>query len=85
MPLSPAERSLRARKAAYTLHAKHDSHRIAARARAGLDERFLREVDPAGELPEAERQRRAAMARKAFFCDLALKSAKARRAARAVA
>lgn len=48
--------------------------------RAGLEARFLREVDPDGTLPEAERLRRAESARKAYYQRLALASAKARRA-----
>jgi hypothetical protein len=51
-----------------------------AKARRGLEEKFLREVDPGGVLPEEERQRRAACARKAFYARLALASANARRA-----
>jgi hypothetical protein len=43
-------------------------------------DRFEREVDPDGELPIEERQRRAEHARKAYFLRLALASAKARRA-----
>jgi hypothetical protein len=51
--------------------------------RAGLEERFLREVDPNNELPEAERFRRAAKARQAFYQGLALASVKARQARKA--
>ena len=47
--------------------------------RAGLERRFLDEVDPNRELSEAERIRRAECARKAFYQRLALASAKARR------
>jgi hypothetical protein len=49
-------------------------------AREAFDARFEREVDPGGRLPEAERKRRAASARKAHFARMALKSAQARRA-----
>lgn len=52
------------------------------RMRAGLEARFLREVDPDNQLPEAERRRRAESARKAYYQRLALTSAKARRARR---
>jgi len=41
--------------------------------------RFERDVDPDGVLPEAERLRRAEMAKKAYFARLALKSVKVRR------
>lgn len=77
--LTPAERTLRARLAAHTLHSKVDPTEHTAPARAAFLERFLDEVDPNRELPEAERFRRAEHARKAYFARLALKSAKARR------
>jgi len=51
--------------------------------RAGLEERFLREVDSDNLLPEAERLRRAAKSRQAFYQGLALASAKARKARKA--
>lgn len=76
---SPAERSLRARAAAYRLHSLHDSRELTRNARLAFNDRFTRQVDPNGVLPEAERQRRAACARKAYFAELAAKSAKARR------
>jgi hypothetical protein len=49
-----------------------------ARARAAFMERFEREVDPEGTLTSAERARRAAHARRAYFAKLALKSSQAR-------
>jgi hypothetical protein len=79
---TPAERSLRARAAAYRLHSLYDSRDLTANARAAFADRFIREVDPEGILPEAERLRRAEYARKAYFATLAAKSAKARRARR---
>jgi hypothetical protein len=48
--------------------------------RAGLDARFLREVDLNNELSEGERNRRAEAARRAYYQRLALASAKARKA-----
>jgi len=51
--------------------------------RAGLEAKFLREVDPNNELPEAERLRRAAKAREVFYQRLALASVKARLARKA--
>jgi hypothetical protein len=42
----------------------------------------VRQVDPDGILPEAERQRRAECARKAYYTALAAKSARARRSRR---
>ena len=77
--MTPAERALRARMAAYSLHAKRNARETTAPARAAFLDRFHRMVDPEGTLPEAERQRRAAAARKAYFTGLALRSAQARR------
>lgn len=76
--LTPAERSMRARAAAYRLHSLHDSREITANARAAFANRFEREVDPEGKLPLEERRRRAECARKAYFVELAAKSARAR-------
>lgn len=78
--LSPNEDSLRGRIGAYTLHATHDSRETTANARAAFLAKFLDEVDPARVLPEDELQRRAEMAKRAYFARLALKSAKKRRA-----
>jgi hypothetical protein len=64
---SPAERSLRARLAAYAMHAQRDSRQTSAPGRAAFLARFEREVDPDGTLDPAERQRRAAQARSAYF------------------
>lgn len=80
--LTPAERSLRSRIGAYTLHATHDPRQTTKSAREAFLARFEREVDPGGHLPEPERQRRAEAAKKAYFSRLALKSAQARRAQR---
>jgi hypothetical protein len=78
MALSAGGRSLRARLAAHSLHARVDGRAHTARARAKFLERFEREVDPDGTLPEAERARRARHARAAYFARLALRSAQAR-------
>ena len=80
--LTPAQRSLRARIAAYTLHATHDPRVTTQPARDAFLARFEREVDPDGSLPVAERRRRADAAKRAYFSRLALKSANARRARR---
>jgi hypothetical protein len=77
--LSPSERSLRARQAAHTLHSRYDSRELTEKARAAYLERFARQVDPDGLLPEPERQRRAQHALQAHMASLALKSARARR------
>jgi hypothetical protein len=76
--LSPAQRSLRSRIAAYALHASRDPRETTAKARQSFLAKFEQQVDPEGVLPEAERLRRAACARKAHFALLALKSSKAR-------
>jgi hypothetical protein len=81
-PLSPAERSLRARLAAYAMHARHDTRRTSANGRAAFMARFEREVDPHDRLDSEERRRRAEQARRAYFARLSLAAAKARRAKR---
>lgn len=80
MSLTPAERTLRARMAAHTLHARvADPAAHTAPARRAFLDRFEREVDPDGVLSVAERTRRTEHARKAYFARLALSSARARR------
>jgi hypothetical protein len=68
----------RGRIGGHVMHSRHDSHQIAARAREGLTRKFLDQVDPERTLPEAERQRRAAHARRAFMLRIALQGAQAR-------
>jgi hypothetical protein len=83
--LSPAERSLRARLAAYAMHARHDARRTSANGRAAFLARFEQQVgnvDPDGRLDPEERARRAEQARRAYFARLSLAAAKARRAKR---
>jgi hypothetical protein len=62
----------------------HEPDRTAATAaaRAALADKFDREVDPEGILPPAERAKRAANARRAFYQRLAIKSAESRAAKR---
>ena len=80
-PLTPEQRTLRARLAAHTMHSRvADERAHTAPARAAFNARWEKEVDPDGILPPAERSRRAEHARKAYFTALALKSAKARSA-----
>lgn len=82
MELSPSARSMRARIAAHTSWANTaDPSARTAPARSEFLDRFAREVDPEGVLPEGERLRRAEHARKAYFTRLAFKSAQARRKA----
>jgi hypothetical protein len=80
--LTPAQRTLRARMAAYTLHATHDSRETTRPARDAFMARFEREVDPDGVLPNVERGCRAEAAKRAYFTRLAYKSARARSARR---
>ena len=83
MSLTASERRLRAQIAANTSWANTADRqaRTAPATRAALD-RFERQVDPDGTLDPAERAKRAENARKAYFQQLAFKSAKARRARR---
>ncbi len=78
-PLTPEERSQRARLAALTRWSHEDPMPNAQRANAGLMAKFVDEVDPDRVLPEAERSRRAEAAKRAHFTRLAFLSAKARR------
>src|SRR5437868_5636720 len=72
------DRSLLARQGAHTLHSRYDSRELTKAGRAKFLDRFVREVDPNGELPEPERLRRAEHAKRAYFTGLARKSAAAR-------
>jgi hypothetical protein len=81
---SPAERSLRARLAAYAMHARNDTRQTTVNGRAAFLARFEREVDPDRRLEPEERRRRAEQARQAYFTRLSLAAAKARAAKRAV-
>lgn len=76
--LTPSQRTLRARIAAYSLHAQRDPRQTTAAARAAFLDRFEREVDPHLQLAPEERRRRAAAARNAYMSRLALASARAR-------
>jgi hypothetical protein len=68
MALTPAERRSRASLAAHVSWAKTaDRSARTAAARAALEKKFLDEVDPNRELSEAEREKRAANARKAYY------------------
>ena len=81
-PASQADRILRARLAAYALHAQRDPRETTANGRAAFLARFDREVDPEGRLEPDERQRRAEQARRAYFARLSLAAVKARQAKR---
>lgn len=64
-PLTPEQRTLRSRVAAYRLHASHDPKETTKKAREAFAARFEREVDPDGILSSEERARRAEAARRA--------------------
>jgi hypothetical protein len=73
--------TLRARAAAHSMHATHDSKVVSQPARdasPGSDAYWERQVDPDGALDPHERARRAEHAKKSYFIGLALKSARAR-------
>jgi hypothetical protein len=78
-PLTPAQRTLRAKAAADASWANTTdrSARTEPARRAALA-RFEQQVDPNRELPEDERLRRAASARRSYFRFLALRSARKR-------
>ena len=78
--LSPAERTLRAKMAAHTMHARNNGNAVTAKARAagpGNIKYWLVKVD--ADLPEEERLRRAEHLKAAHFTRLAYLSAVARR------
>ena len=74
--LTPEQLSLRGRIGAHEKWAKTDPVEGTAKARAAADRRFYEGIPE--DLPQAERDRRAASARKAYFSRLALASSKAR-------
>lgn len=77
---SPAERALHARSASHFRWSREtDRTKATAPARAGLQARFERQVDPDGVLDPVERAKRVESARKAYYADLSRRSAAARR------
>lgn len=79
-PLTPVERSLRARVAVHTSWAQTtDRAARTAPARRTALQRFERQVDPDGTLKPVERRRRADQAMRAHMAGLALRSAQVRR------
>jgi hypothetical protein len=82
MPENSRDASLRGRIAANERWARTDDRAAAtAPARSGFDARFEAEIDPDGTLDPAERARRVASKRRAYFARLALLSAQSRRRA----
>lgn len=80
MPLTPAERSANARRAALQRSATEDTRAMNDAARRVFRESFI-PTDPG--LSEAERQRRGYAAYRAYMQDLSRKSAETRRARKA--
>lgn len=80
MPSSdPLVRRQVARIGGLTRAARYDGREVTRAARRGFIARFEDEVDPDGQLPPGERQRRARAAMRAHMARLALRSAKSRR------
>ena len=77
---SAQDRSQRARIAALKRWAYTDGGSGTAPARAGFDARFERLVDPESVLDPQERAERVKRARKAYFLEMARRSAEVRRA-----
>lgn len=83
---TPKEQSLAGKIAAHTRWSRVDDRSAAtAPARRAFMERFEDQVDPQRILSPDERARRAESARQAYFAELALKSAQARRRRREAA
>ena len=82
--LTPEDRSQIGRIAALTMHSRNDSKKTSQPARDALAGKFLNEVDPDKVLPWEERVRRAALAKRAHYQRMAYRSARARRAKKAM-
>ena len=79
--LTPSQRVIRAQIAAHTSWANtEDRTERTEPGRQAMRKKFEDQVDPDRKLPPAERAKRVENARKAFYQQLALKSAKARAA-----
>lgn len=77
--LTPSQRSLQARMAAYSSWARTgDPSARTASARQALLNRFVQQVDPESRLPAEERMRRAEQAKREYFARMALKSSRKR-------
>lgn len=74
--LTPQQRTLRARAAAYAMHAQGKTN--TGPATVAQLARFERQVDPDNSLTAEERVRRATHARKSYMASLALKSSRAK-------
>jgi len=76
--LTPEQRSQRSRIGGLTLHAGVDSAEHTKPARAAFLAKFEQQVDPEGLLTPQERQRRALLAKRAYFVQLAYRSSQVR-------
>ncbi|HUY08302.1 MAG TPA: hypothetical protein VNH82_09935 [Candidatus Dormibacteraeota bacterium] len=76
--MNQAQRTLRARLAALTLHATHDSREVTAPARRAFLAKFEAEVDPFGKLSPEVRTRVATQRMRSHMKLLAARSALAR-------
>jgi hypothetical protein len=86
MTLTPAERRLRSQIGAHESWARTENRSARTLpARMAFLAKFECQVDPTNELLPTERAKRAESARKAFYAELALKSARARRRRKEVA
>ena len=77
MDLTPAQRTLRARVAAYARAAKYGPE-VTRAAFGGRMAKLAAEVDPEGTLPEIERQRRAYALMRSQMSALSLKASRKR-------
>lgn len=85
-PLTPEQRSMRARIAAHAMHRRNDAKKVTKAATAAGPQRLTywrNKVDPERLLDDAERTRRAEHARSEHFARLAYRSARARAQRRA--
>jgi hypothetical protein len=76
MALTPDQRILRARVAAFAMHSQGKTN--TGPATRGFDLRFENQVDPDRKLSVQERAKRAEQAKRAYMSSLALKSSVAR-------
>lgn len=75
-----SEASKRGYLGAMVLHSQYSSVDLTRNAREKFLQRFEDMVDPERALPEDERHRRAEYAKRAYFAEMAAKSAAARKA-----
>jgi hypothetical protein len=76
---SQCPRALAGRVGGLVTSSRYDGRRITSAARAGSWSRYPKQVDPENQLPDPERERRAAAALRAEMLQLSRKSAVKRR------